>query len=127
MKKSIILVLLTTLCMFSCSDNILDNDLNKNNSNQDLELPSSKLNVNQAEIYASMFSSYLDENDNPNAKTRSTLDKEKVLDNIDYLIENEDTLLYSFNYKDNEGFIIIAGDNSSFPIIAHSKVGKTVL
>lgn len=124
MKKSIILVLLTTLCMFSCSDNILDNDLNKNNSNQDLELPSSKLNVNQAEIYASMFSSYLDENDNPNAKTRSTLDKEKVLDNIDYLIENEDTLLYSFNYKDNEGFIIIAGDNSSFPIIAHSKEGN---
>lgn len=123
MRRISFLALLATLCMFSCTDNMLDGDLSINNSNQE-PITSLKLSAQQAKTYASMFSSYLDENDTPDAKSRSILNREKVLDNIDYLIENGDTLLYSFNYKNNEGFIVIAADNSSFPIIAHSKEGN---
>lgn len=125
MKKNFILAILTSFVLFSCSESILDSDLELGKSDADRKsLDSSKLNAHQAEAYASMFTSYLDENDTPDATTRAALSKEKVLDNIDYLIEGEDTLLYAFNYKDNEGFLIIAGDNSSFPILAHSKEGN---
>lgn len=123
MRKKTFLTLLVAFCMFSCTNQLLDGDLNKSDSNEE-PIASSKLSTQQAKAYASMFSSYLDENDSPDAKSRSVLNKEKELDNIDYLIENGDTLLYSFNYKNNEGFIIIAGDNSSFPIVAHSKEGN---
>lgn len=124
MKKEFILATLALFFLFSCSEDTLDGDSNSSKRDNQESLNSPKLSILQAEAYASLFSPYLDENETPDATTRATLSKEKVLDNIDYLIEGGDTLLYAFNYKDNEGFIIIAGDNSSFPILAHSKEGN---
>ena len=111
---------------FSCSDNVIDDELNKQNLNEERK-SSMALSVDQAKIYASMFCNYLDEKDadpESNLKTRSSGKVNKELSNIDYYIENGDTLLYAFNYKDDNGYIIIAADNSTFPILAHSSKGN---
>ena len=93
---------------FSCSDNVIDDELNKQNLNEERK-SSMALSVDQAKIYASMFCNYLDEKDadpESNLKTRSSGKVNKELSNIDYYIENGDTLLYAFNYKDDNGYII---------------------
>lgn len=107
----------------SCTENSLDENFSKTSRLKEVGT-SSKLNVTQAIAYASIFSSNLDEAEAVNGGTRSVPNGKKELDHIDYFIEEEDTLLYAFNYKNNSGFIIIAGDNSSFPIIAHSNEGN---
>lgn len=126
MKTKHYLFFLTVFFLFSCSENILDENIElqkrelseKNHDN-------SKLSMHQAEVYVSLFSSLLDENETPPEEgTRSSESAVKVLDNVDYLIENKDTILYVFNYKDDKGYIIVAGDNQSFPILAHSKEGN---
>ena len=43
---------------------------------------------------------------------------------MDFYIEDGDTLLYAVNYMNDEGYVLIAGDNSSFPILGHSNQGN---
>lgn len=126
MKDKITSMLLLAFLTFSCSENMLDEDFNAKKSERKTPIIPT-LSIKQAEIYASIFSSYLDEKDTPpdsNGKTRSFTKDSKELAEIDYYIENEDTLLYAFNYKNNNGYIIMAADNSAFPILAHSNQGN---
>lgn len=111
--------------LFSCTENKLEDELQLGNNKQESYI-SCKLNIKQATAYANIFSTYLDENDQPEERkgTRSFTDEEKALKGIDFLIEGKDTLMYAFNYDNNNGFIIISGDNSSFPILAHAKQGN---
>lgn len=75
----------------------------------------------QALAYASMFSTPADNAGKPE-ELRSL--KPREVSHLSYYVEQQDTLLYAVNYKNNEGFIILSGDNSSFPIIAHSDTGN---
>lgn len=84
-----------------------------------------KLSQNQAKVYASLFLSYLEDNGVPmKLRAKKNNNHTKELEKIDYLVENGDTLLYALNYKNNEGFILLAGSNGSFPILAHSDKGN---
>jgi hypothetical protein len=51
---------------------------------------------------------------------------QKALSKSDYFILNNDTSLYIFNFE-NEGFVIVAGDDHSFPILGYSDQGKVDL
>lgn len=118
-KKSLVLVL-TSVFFFACTDNSFEVDSTRDYQ-KPLEVP--KIDLKQAEMYASVFSGLLNKNDTPGIETRTTTSVTKEIENIDFLIEDGDTLLYAFNYKDG-GFILIAADNTSFPILAHAKEGN---
>lgn len=51
---------------------------------------------------------------------------QKDLIKTDFIISNKDTSLFIFNFE-NEGFVIIAGDDNSFPILGYSDQGKVDL
>lgn len=82
---------------------------------------SSALSEAQALAYASLFSLPADNAGRPE-ELRSA--KEKVVSHVDYYIEGKDTLLYAVNYAEDAGFVLIGGDNSAFPIIAHADKGS---
>lgn len=77
MKRKIALMSLLTFLMFSWSENRVDEGLNARKSEAPI-VPT--LSAKQAEMYASIFSSYLDEKDThtpDSGKTRSTQTKKK--------------------------------------------------
>lgn len=124
MKKICFYSLFYLFLLSSCSDNE-GFKISTTNEGQTIDVQTSKMNFNQAELYAKMYSQALTENELPhNAKTRAATEQDKKINNIDFYIENSDTLLYAFNYEDDEGFVLISGDNSSFPILAHSPKGN---
>ncbi len=127
-KKTLFLSLMPLLWlgMLSCNDEadfLSSGEEYRDSSKTFVELP--KISLEQAEIYASLFSTYLDENDTPekerDVSTRSSSAKD--IENVDFFIEKGDTLLYALNYKDG-GFILIGSANTSFPILAHSTKGR---
>lgn len=120
-RKRFLSVQVLFLCLFfSCSDNDFVDDLSVSDQ---AKIETTKLSVKQAEAYATMFSVLFDENETPDLLTRATTRSVKEVSDIDYFIENGDTLLFVFNYKDNGGYILIGGDNSAFPILSHAKQG----
>ncbi|MDO5608844.1 MAG: Spi family protease inhibitor [Capnocytophaga sp.] len=124
MTKKILLLGMMLLFAISCSQN---DDLELNPIGEEAEnVISIKLNQKQAKMYASIFTPYLDQQENSDKEKyqKKLSSSQKELENIDYLIEGNDTLLYSLNYKNEQGFILIAGDNGGFPILAHSGEGN---
>lgn len=122
MKKIIYLVAsLFLLC--ACTDDQGDVMSIEQNADES-SLQSSKLSLQQALSYAKMFGSGMEKNDHPESTTRSAVPFSKVVADVDFYIENGDTLLYAVNYVNDEGYVLIAGDNSSFPILAHSNMGS---
>ncbi len=120
MKKNLFLIM-AIFSMISCSENNV-NTCSTPERKQISE--SSKLTLHQAQAYASMYSLYRNDDTVSNKTRSSEINKPKELYNIDYFIENGDTLLYSFNYKNNKGYLLIAGDNSSSPILAYASTGN---
>lgn len=125
MKK--ILLLLVPLFMFSCSNADIE-DTNtakdKNPLSQNVQL-----SVKQAEIYANLFSNGFYANDVPKedcpkSRAASSTNAPRTIHDVNYIIENGDTLIYAVNYDDNKGFVILSGANNTFPIIAHSSIGS---
>ena len=91
------------------------------------EMPRDSYGINaaQAGLYAAMYAPLLSEAENGGDEvTKAAPGQEKVLKDIDYLIEDGDTLMYAFNYQSDGGYILIGSDNSAFPILAHSKIGN---
>lgn len=83
------------------------------------------MNADQVELYASIFAPFLSDVENgENEATKAVSGQEKILEDIDYFIEDGDTLMYAFNYQNDGGYLLIGSDNSSFPILAHSKIGN---
>ena len=57
--------------------------------------------------------------------TRATaIDVPRKIHDVNYIVENGDTLMYAVNYDNDKGFVIISGANNNFPIIAHSSIGN---
>lgn len=123
MKK--ILLLLVPLFMFSCTNADIE-DVTTTKDKKTLS-QNVQLSVKQAEIYAILFSNSFDKNDISNEdtpKSRATANTPKTIHDVNYIIENGDTLVYAVNYDNNNGFVILSGANNTFPIIAHSSIGS---
>lgn len=84
-----------------------------------------QLSEQQARMYATMFLKHEDSISRPQNLRSITVPRE--ISDVNYYVEGRDTLLYAINYGNNGGFVILSGDNSSFPIIAHSDKGHLVL
>ena len=121
--KKIFYLVASSFLLFSCSENQTDIAPNENLVDE-VSFENSKLNMKQALAYASMFNAGLEKNDTPESVTRTIDPISKVVSDVDFYIEDGDTLLYAINYINNGGYVLIAGDNSSFPILAHSNMGN---
>lgn len=84
-----------------------------------------QLSEQQARIYATMFLKHEDSISRPQNLRSIAVPRE--ISDVNYYVEGRDTLLYAINYGNNGGFVILSGDNSSFPIVAHSDKGHLVL
>lgn len=82
-----------------------------------------RLSENQALAYARLFGTYAENAGKPKNEARS-LSNPNTISDISYCIEGKDTLMYSVNFVDNSGFMLISADNSKFPIIAHADKGR---
>ncbi|SEV99080.1 Peptidase C10 family protein [Prevotella aff. ruminicola Tc2-24] len=109
--------------LYSCSEDQTDMVQNENLADE-VTFENSKLSLRQALSYASMFNPGMEKNDSPESLTRSVDPIAKVVSDVDFYIEDGDTLLYAVNYMNDEGYVLIAGDNSSFPILGHSNQGN---
>lgn len=83
-----------------------------------------KLSQEQALAYARLFSPKFTEASHSEAEARALQAVPQEVDHVSYYVEGGDTLLYSINYKDGRGFVVLSADNSAFPIIAHSDEGS---
>lgn len=111
--------------LYSCSE-VQEDVMLSESKVENSTLQSSKLNLQQALAYAAMFSPGFEKNDSPESSTRAANPSPQVVSNVDFYIENGDTLLYAINYINDGGYVLIAGDNSSFPILAHSNQGNLI-
>lgn len=103
----------------SCTDEILDSHVI---IHDDVISGCSNMHISQAVAYAQLFQPALDKNDqNPSHNKSERIPP--VVHDVDVLVENGDTLLFAINYGDNEGYVLISGDNSMFPILGHSSEG----
>lgn len=120
--KRFLLFLLSSTFLFSCSDQEMVDSENLSQKKEIKTNPSVQLSLTQAKAYAGLFHKQLDEKSSPT--TRSSVYQEPSIQSVDFLIDGKDTLLYAVNYAGNNGYIILAGSNNSFPIIAHSSTGN---
>lgn len=116
MKKQLFFAALAT-CFYSCSDSPMAYEPIKNDHSRS-EL---QLSLKQATAYANLFYEGLSRNDSSYVPTRAVSDSK--IGKIDYLVEGNDTLLYAVNYSGDNGYVILSGSNTSFPIVAHSGTG----
>lgn len=59
-----------------------------------------------------------------NLKTRSSTREKLSIKEVDYIVDGTDTLLYVVNFSNDNGYMLLSGANSSFPVIAHSNTGN---
>lgn len=116
MKKQLFFAALAA-CFYSCSDSPMAYEPIKNDHSRS-EL---QLSLKQASAYASLFYEGLSRNDSSYlaAHTRTG----DGIGKVEYLVEGNDTLLYAVNYSGGNGYVILSGSNTSFPIVAHSGTG----
>ena len=81
------------------------------------------LSESQAIAYVNLFGNAIENGATDGSSLRSNSHPKEISD-LDFYIEGQDTLLFAVNYADNQGYVLLSGDNSSFPIIAHSDKGN---
>lgn len=125
MKK---LLLLAPIFLFACSNADLNEEGANLTKNETPSRQSIQLSILQAKAYANLFSTGFIVNDTQGdnkqaTRTMASSDAIKTIHDVNYIVEDGDTLMYTVNYNDNKGFIILSGANNEFPIIAHSSIG----
>jgi len=114
--------LIISLALLSCSNDGLEDIIPSDNQTNEVKLPQTKMSNKQALLYANMLANVNDgETGTPNS--RSATDNRSVSD-VQYYVEEGDTVIYVFNYGQNQGYIMLGADNSSYPILAQSKEGR---
>lgn len=125
MKRKLIIHLIAlfgVLPIVSCSQEDPNISLKETSEESSETKTSVQTGNKQALLYAQLFSEQADDAGTP--EELRGLREPREVDYVSYYIENQDTLLYAVNYRNDAGFIIISGDNSSFPIVAHSDEGN---
>lgn len=122
--------MLTPFCLCACSDIEVEDVFNMSKDKQTIK-QNVQLSVGQAKAYANLFSNGFNTaemSEESNARYRGTSSNvTRTIHDVNFLVEDDDTLMYAVNYNDNMGFVIISGANNSFPIIAHSSTGNVNL
>jgi len=83
-----------------------------------------RVSLKQATAFADLYSIRLLNAPLGESSEETKSPKERILDNIDCLVEDGDTLMYSFNYCDDGGFLLVGANYSYFPILAYNSVGS---
>lgn len=91
---------------------------------QSAEQGAARLSVGKASAIANLFSSYRGVSENTNDGSNKSAEVSPTVTSVSYYVENGDTLLFAFNYGDNNGYTIIGSNASSFPVLAQSENGK---
>ena len=124
MKKIIkISCLLFSMALFSCSDNDIEGLTSLKVQAEEQKAPFTKMSKEQATLYASLFSN-IDDGEEVNAQQTRSTETERVVSDIQYYVQDGDTVIYVFNYGQNQGYLMLGADNSSYPILAQSKEGR---
>lgn len=87
------------------------------------DVESIKMTPDQAIAYVRLFGEEITVASTPENKLRAA-DLDRQIGLVDYYVENNDTLLYAVNYKDEKGYVLLSSNNGGFPIIAHSDAGE---
>lgn len=115
--------LLFSMALFSCSDNDFEGLTSSEVQAEEVKTPFTKMSKEQATLYASLFSNIDDGEEVNTQQTRST-ETERVVSDIQYYVQDGDTVIYLFNYGQHQGYLMLGADNSSYPILAQSKEGR---
>lgn len=91
---------------------------------QSAEQGSARLSVGKASAIAGLFSPYRGVSENAADGSNKSAEVAPTVTSVSYYVENGDTLLFAFNYGDNNGYTIIGATASSFPVLAQSESGK---
>lgn len=124
MRDSIkICCLLFSTALFSCSGNDVECLTPSEVQAEEQKTPFTKMSKKQAILYASLFSSIGDGEELNGHQTRSA-EAGRVVSDIQYYVQEGDTLIYVFNYGQNQGYLMLGADNSSYPVLSQSGEGR---
>lgn len=115
--------LLFSMALFSCSDNDIEGLTSSEVQAEEVKTPFTKMSKEQATLYASLFSN-IDDGEEVNAQQTRSTETERVVSDIQYYVQDADTVIYVFNYGQHQGYLMLGADNSSYPILAQSKEGR---
>ncbi len=110
----------------SCEKDDLDNPTAKSNISAD-KTESRQVSSTQAKIFASMMANKLFTTEDNGAQLKSaTADVVRTVESFEAIVseETKDTVMFSVNFGDDKGFMIISGDKGDNPIIALSDAGS---
>lgn len=114
--------LIISLALFSCSNDSLKELTSPDNQTNEVKQPQTKMSKSQAVMYADMLANVNDGEDST-PESRSYTNERSVTD-IQYYVQEGDTVIYVFNYGKNQGYLMLGADNSSYPVLAQAKEGR---
>lgn len=114
--------LIVTLGLYSCATNNPEDLISSEEQTYEAKLPLTKMSSQQAMLYANMLANVNDgEAMIPDSRS---LSNDRNVSDVQYYVQGGDTVIYVFNYGQNQGFLMLGADNSSNPILAQSKEGR---
>lgn len=113
----------TLLLLCSCNSELPSDPDPHGEESGSSDVESIKMTPDQAIAYVKLFGEEMTVASTPENKLRAA-DLDRQIGLVDYYVENNDTLLYVVNYKDEKGYVLLSSNNGGFPIIAHSDAGE---
>lgn len=113
----------TLLLLCSCNSELPSGPDPYGEESGSSDVESIKMTPDQAIAYVKLFGEEITVASTPENKLRAA-DLDRQIGLVDYYVENNDTLLYVVNYKDEKGYVLLSSNNGGFPIIAHSDAGE---
>ena len=119
--------LAAALAVTACTDDTLSPTQNESMSDGTVANSQTfgKATNSQAESIAAIFAT--SRGTVSETSSNKALKASPAVTSFSYYVEGADTLLYAFNYGDNEGYVVLDGSLSSFPIIAQADTGSVSL
>lgn len=78
----------------------------------------------QAKAFASMIANNIFSSEDNGAQLKSaTADAVRTVEDVQAIVYKSDTVMFSMNFGNNKGFILISGDKEDSPIVALSDLG----
>lgn len=119
--------LAAALAVTACTDDTLSPTQNESMSDGTVANSQTfgKATNSQAESIAAIFAT--SRGTVSETSSNKALKASPAVTSVSYYVDGADTLLYAFNYGDNEGYVVLDGSLSSFPIIAQADTGSVSL
>jgi len=112
------IVLILALFFFSCEKESF-------NTNSESKKNNRQVSSVQAKVFSTIVANNLFSTEDGAKLKSARANEDRATDDIQYIIsENKDTLMYSVNFGNDNGYILLSGDKGSFPIIAFVDSGS---